>query len=66
MDKNTKTRKKRTPIKTDNAPTPVSTNNKHSSRLDTLGINLNHNTARQAIILSEIIGKPVSKRRAHK
>jgi len=30
--------------------------------LDVLGIELNPETARQAVILSEIIGKPVSKR----
>ncbi|MCL2628561.1 MAG: hypothetical protein FWD44_07710 [Oscillospiraceae bacterium] len=35
---------------------------RHSSKLETLGINLDQNTVKQAIILSEIIGKPVSKR----
>jgi len=33
-----------------------------SGPLHTLGIDLNAKTARQAVILSEIIGKPVSKR----
>ena len=32
------------------------------STLQTLGIELNSTTARQAVILSEIIGKPVSQR----
>ena len=36
---------------------------RHVSRLDTLGIKLNSSTAKQAIILSEIIGKPVSRRK---
>jgi len=31
-----------------------------------LGIPLNAETARQAIILSEVIGKPVSKRKIHR
>jgi len=37
--------------------------NQHVSRLDSFGITLNAHTAKQAVLLSEIIGKPVSKRK---
>jgi len=45
--------------------TPVSGGHTSRSKLESLGIKLNPNTARQAVILSEIIGKPVSKRKKH-
>ncbi|MDR2589717.1 MAG: hypothetical protein LBC71_01830 [Oscillospiraceae bacterium] len=44
------------------APTVVRKQKHTHDSLDALGIELNAGTARQAIILSEIIGKPISKR----
>jgi|GEM_PF-6864999 len=38
---------------------------RQSNHLSQYGIQLNSSTARQAVILSEIIGKPVSKTRSH-
>jgi len=64
-----KPRKKRQPvapsIKKSSQPSTQTVNktSTHESRLSSLGIELNHETTKQAIILSEIIGKPVSKRK---
>ncbi|MDR2599792.1 MAG: hypothetical protein LBC73_05895 [Oscillospiraceae bacterium] len=43
-------------------PTTIQKQKSSHSTLTALGIELSADTARQAIILSEIIGKPVSKR----
>jgi len=56
----TKQGRQKSPVKPD-AP-----GNRHLSALDSFDIKLNPGTAKQAIILSEIIGKPVSKRSKHR
>ena len=55
--------KKASPAEQSNNVNPTVTGIRRTGRLDSLGITLNSNTAKHAVILSEIIGKPVSKRR---